>query len=129
MSKQKDNSQQIKPSECETFAGSKSQGDPNNQQAMMKDKSVDTNIPENIIEEVLIEVSKRTGMKLSPKWKKEDKSLLDLIIKIAIQKALTQIEDLKKEIQFKEDRISDLMVERDLGKWKEQEKAKWKKDD
>ena len=31
---------------------------------------------------------------------------------------MKEIEELKKELQFKEDRISDLLVERDTGVWR-----------
>ena len=35
------------------------------------------------------------------------------------------IEELKKEIDFKENRISDLLVERDTGKWRQSQKQKF----
>jgi len=44
-------------------------------------------------------------------------------LKLDIKGFKEEIKQLKKEFRFKEDRISDLLVERDTGKWKDKQKA------
>ena len=81
------NSQQTKPLKCPIIKGVSDVSQTENS----KDKTAD-NIPkiEDVTNKVLQEVSNETGMKLNPKWKEEDKKLLNLIIQKAISLALNQ---------------------------------------
>lgn len=66
------------------------------------------------------------------KWFSSGKSVAELGIekgiKLGIQQGIklgqSEIQKLKDEVQFKDNRVSELMVERDFGKWKAMERQK-----